>query len=86
MFGDGGLVRVAETSKDTEHAIVETDIGDGELDGLRGAYVNEMGGGGQGFRPIGRWHRGLKKECACNIVKGADGTFGLAVLRGGVRA
>jgi hypothetical protein len=38
------------------------------------------------FSPI-RWrHRGLKEECAGDIVEGANGAFGLSVLSGGVGA
>jgi hypothetical protein len=54
--------------------------------GFSGEPIEEVSGSGQGVNPVGRWHGGLKKKGADNIVGGADHAFGLSVLLRGVGA
>jgi hypothetical protein len=43
-----------------------------------------MCGRSDGFGPVGWWHGRLEEKGVSNIVNGADGSLGLAVLSGGV--
>lgn len=56
------------------------------VDGTRGTYVEQIGGGVEGFDPEGGRHVRLEKNSAENVVGGTDRAFGLAILGGSVRA
>ena len=48
--------------------------------GTRGTAIEEIGGGVKGFDPKFWWHAGLDNECTDDVVCGADGMLGFAVL------
>lgn len=54
--------------------------------GFGGVPIYEVCGGMKSFDPKGSGETSLKKKGADNVVKRTKNTFGLAILRRGVRA
>jgi hypothetical protein len=87
----GRLVGVTQAAEHAEGTIVrvglvEAVIGNVEIYGLGGPYINKVCCRSCRFGPVGWRHGRLKEERASNIIDRADGALGFAVLGGGVRA
>lgn len=54
--------------------------------GFSGMKVKEMCGCVEGFDPVRRGKMGLNEKGTQNVIDGANGSFGFAVLLRGVRA
>ena len=66
--------------------MVEEGIRDPEVQGLARTTVEQEGCNGKGLGPVRRGHISLEQQGASNVVERAKCSFGLAVLRGRVRA
>ena len=90
ICGRSRLVGITEATEDAEGGVVrwnvvEAYVGHRKANGLGGANVDKIRGRGKGFGPVGRWHRRLEKKCTNDVIDGADGTLGLAILGRRVR-
>ena len=89
-MGRSGIeVGVTEASEGTQRSVVrgyaiEHKVRCVVLDGAGGPYVEQMGGGMEGFDQKARRHVSLE-EGAEDVVCRADGTLRLAILVTGVR-
>jgi hypothetical protein len=85
MRGRGGEVRVALATEHTEMLIgglraEESTMGSADGQRLGRQEVEDVGGCGQSFNPVGGWKAGLKQQGAHNVVSGPDDALGPPIL------
>jgi hypothetical protein len=86
MGYSGSSVRIAKTTKRAKLGVCgwrgkEGREGAGSGDGLSRESVEDIGGGMEGFDPIGRRHASLKQQVARGVVNRVDDALSFAILR-----
>jgi hypothetical protein len=86
----GGSARVTCTAKDAQMLVYWSraeagEVWTGSLNRRRWKMVQEVGGNVKTLGPITPGKGSLDKQCADDIIKGANNAFGFTILRGRVR-